>query len=213
MKFSLTKCLICGKEFTQLTASHVKKAHGMSWDDYKEKFNIQSGERREQNIKIRQFTENLKTPEDYRECITNIFNITQVDGLILRLKSMPAIWDVVEEWCSGIETNNGMEQLYLYMNEMTKKPVCSCGSGLSPSFETFQQGYRQFCSSQCSAAIASQVENRMNTLNKNGGCGMANPETKEKILKTLKENHGVSNASHTQAHKMAMSKNNKIIKQ
>jgi hypothetical protein len=204
MKFSLTKCLICGKEFTQLSSAHTN-THGISWDDYKEKFNIQTGSYKERKKNNQKLADSLKTPEDYRKCITDIFNSTQADGLIYRLKSMPSIWNVVEEWCSEIKTSNGMEKVYLYMNEMTKKPVCSCGSGLSPTFDDIFNGYRQFCSSQCSAAIALQVENRMNTLNKNGGCGMANPETKGKILKTLFENHGVTNASHTEAHKTAMS--------
>jgi hypothetical protein len=125
-----------------------------------------------------------------RNKILEIIQSTKPDGLITRLKHSE-FWPIIEEHCANIITVSGAEKLFLYINNLTSKPTCACGTSLS--FRTYPTGYTEYCGDKNNCIANKEIRERaVDTMKKQGGVGLANPATMEKSLKTAALKHGIA---------------------
>lgn len=132
---------------------------------------------------------------------------TKSDGIVSRLKAVPIFWNEISNYSNKFNCANKAEMIYLYLNQ-TIPPACSCGSISKPKFVSIVLGYREFCQSNCKAASARRKE----TISINGSkLGLAKPEVKDKVIKTLQEKYGVDNPGKIEHHKNNMKTNNPMF--
>lgn len=143
------------------------------------------------------------------EEISKIIKKTKVDGLTKRLKSNPDLWKIIEHWCQNWPGIKGSEKIYLYYHQLTKKPVCLCGSEIELKFMSFTLGYNKFCSGNCS----SSWENRRKVVKEHSKkFGLANESAKIKQKQTLLDLYGVVNPSQIEKNRMNLRENNPMSK-
>ena len=88
-----------------------------------------------------------------------------------------------------IKYNNGnlLNDLYDYLNNITKKPICkTCGN--TTKFDTFLTGYAKYCSHKCSVRNRLTLEKRKNTNLKK--YGVSNTFLLEKRNRIMIERYG-----------------------
>lgn len=141
--------------------------------------------------------------------ISKIIQETKIDGLTKRIKSKPELWKIIEHWCRNYPSINGSEKIYLYYYQLVEKPICSCGSGKFLKFISFNSGYKQFCSGNCS----SSWENRRKVVKENGKkFGLANDAAKTKQISTLQKSYGVINPSQLEKNRKKIRENNPMFR-
>lgn len=109
--------------------------------------------------------------------------------LVTKLKHMPIIWEDIIKSTSAITAKNQSERIYAYSQGMKTAPLCECGKSLT--FVSVVAGYREFCSRSCDHAKKAATERRVQSMNLNGGVGLANPKSRAKAAQTLQDKHGM----------------------
>ena len=140
----------------------------------------------------------LKSYHNYKEVIQNNFftsrglnsKIFQHNGIYIKI-NFPYLYDKLLEIGKSLE--NGIYDLYY---DIDIAPICiNCGKNVS--FINFKNGYRKFCSLQCSALISANKEEtkekRKITNKEKYGAEFPtqSPEIKDKISISCLEKHGV----------------------
>jgi len=112
------------------------------------------------------------------------------DGIVTRVKHITDIWSDILDYTKDFAFVNKSEQIYFYINQLTSKPVCGCGT--ERRYVSITLGYRIFCSdvNGCIYAKSSNKVRRLATMTANGGIGLSNPKTKKKAVGTLQKKHG-----------------------
>ena len=107
------------------------------------------------------------------------------DGKYLKEKNIQ-LWEFLNSYAGRYLT----EKIYLYMNNLDKIPVCSCGNELS--LITYKQGYPIYCSNKCSNSSKDKINKIKQTcLDKYGVDSPSKINSaKEKKKKTCNEKYG-----------------------
>lgn len=125
----------------------------------------------------------------YQDQVQEIIHNSKPDGLVTKLKHMPIIWEDIIKSTSAITAKNQSERIYAYSQGMKTAPLCECGKSLT--FVSVVAGYREFCSRSCDHAKKAATERRVQSMNLNGGVGLANPKSRAKAAQTLQDKHGM----------------------
>ena len=137
--------------------------------------------------------------------IIELYKKTNKCGLSSKIKANKKYLSEINEYCKSYDTNSLAEKIYLYVNNTTPK-YGPCGN--KNKFISLTKGYTDFCSKKCPEIIKQQTKNRIKTLSKNGGIGLANEKSKQKAKNTLEKNYNVDNPGKIDVHRNNMKMNN-----
>lgn len=89
-----------------------------------------------------------------------------------------------------------IQRVYDLINDITITPICNTCNENDVKFDTFESGYKRYCSHSCSVANISTVEKRKLTNLVKYGCAgsLGNPKVRQKMKSTMIAKYGVEHA-------------------